>query len=110
MKYRYKIEIELDDEKIIREGKYEIADIYATIRSWFAEEDIPEVKNDSHTLTFISARTDRDDFARMGLLEVSLIKVPWFKPYVTKMLWYNNSYGADYVENVIEEFRKEGLI
>lgn len=28
MRYRYKLEIELDDEKIISDGKYEINGIY----------------------------------------------------------------------------------
>lgn len=110
MEYQYKIEIEMDDEKIIKEGKYVLDSIYDAIRRWFKEEDIQEVKGDSHTLTFIGTNVGKDDFGRMGLVEVSLAEAEWFKPYVKKMLWYNRDYGKDYVENVIEEFRKEGLM
>lgn len=109
MDYRYKLEIELDDEKIIADNKYVIESIYDSIRSMFADEGIPEIKNDSHTMTFISKRYDKDDFAAFGLVETTLMDSKWFRPYVKKMVWYNSAYGESYFENVIAAYKKEGL-
>ncbi len=110
MKYRYKIEIELDDEKIIREGKYEIADIYATIRSWFAEEDIPEVDSEEGVLAFASNKTDDKEFARFALIETTLVEKDWFLPYAKRMTWYDTIYGVLSTEDVLKVCREEGLI
>lgn len=110
MEYRYKLEIELDEDKIISDGKYEIDSIYDTIRSWFKKTEIPEVKNDDHMMTFISDRYDKDDYAEFGLIETDLMDADWFKPYVKKMLWYNRENGKNHSENIISEderFRKK---
>lgn len=40
----FKVEIELDDEKIISDGRYELEDIYDAIRKCFVDEHIPEIK------------------------------------------------------------------
>lgn len=110
MDYRYKLEIELDDEKIIADNKYVIESIYDTIRGMFADEGIPEIKTDSHMLVFASNKDDDKEFARFGLVETTLMDSKWFKPYVKKMIWYNRLYGKDYKENIIaedEHYRKK---
>lgn len=110
MKYRYKLEIELDDEKIIADDKYEIESIYETIRGMFADEGIPEVKTDGHILVFASNKTDDKEFARFGLIETTLIEKKWFMPYVKRMMWYDTIYGFVSQEDVIKVARKHGLI
>lgn len=104
MDYRYKIEIELDDEKIISDNKYVIESIYEAIRGMFSDEGIPEIKNGEHTMTFVSNRYDKDDFAAMALVENTLFDSEWFRPYVKKMIWYNIAYGKDYCEDVIKAY------
>lgn len=109
MKYRYKLEIELDDEKIISDGKYEIKSIYETIRGMFADEGIPEVKTDSHMLVFASNKTDDKEFSKFGLIETTLMDSKWFRPYIKKLLWFNSEYGKKYCENALLAYEKEGL-
>ncbi len=106
MDYRFKVEIELDDEKILAEDKYELSDIYAAIRHMFAKQDIPEVDSDSHMIVFVSTKTDDKEFAKFGLVEMSLMDSKWFRPYVKKMFWYNADDGTDYYEDIIEEDRR----
>lgn len=110
MDYRYKIEIELDDEKIISDNKYVIESIYEAIRGMFANEGIQEVKSDSHMLVFASNKTDDKEFARFGAIECSLLESDWFLPYVTRFMWYDKLYGRVSQEDIIKVFNEENLI
>lgn len=110
MDYRYKLEIELDDEKIIADNKYVIDSIYETIRGMFADEGIPEIKTDTHMLVFASNKTDDKELARFALIETTLIEKDWFMPYVTRFMWYDRLYGVVSQEDVIKVARKHGLI
>ena len=42
--YRYKVDIELDEDKILRENKYYLESIYKTIVLWFTERNIDKFK------------------------------------------------------------------
>lgn len=110
MDYRYKLEIELDDEKILADNKYVIESIYDSIRGMFADEGIPEIKNNTHMLVFASNKTDDKEFARFGLIEGALLESDWFMPYVTRFMWYDTLYGTVSQEDVIKVARKHGLI
>lgn len=110
MDYRYKLEIELDDEKIISDNKYDKNSIYKTIREMFADEGILEVKSDRHMLVFASNKTDDKEFARFGLIEKTLLNADWFMPYVTRLMWYDTLYGVVSQEDVIKVARKHGII
>lgn len=110
MDFRYKLEIELDDEKIIADNKYVIESIYDTIRGMFADEGIPEIKTNTHMLVFASNKTDDKELARFGLIETTLIEKDWFMPYVTRMMWYDTLYGMVSQEDVIKVFKDDGLI
>lgn len=110
MEWRYKLEIELDDEKILADDKYSLKDIYEGIRQMFADEGIPEIKTDSHMLVFASNKRDDKEFARFGLIETTLIEQDWFLPYVTRLMWYDTIYGEVSQENVLKVFKEDGLI
>lgn len=109
MDYRYKLEIELDDEKILAEGKYELGEIYRVIRAWFEEEGIPEIETDTHAIAFASNKTDDKEFARFGLVEEAFVVNDLFK-YVKNMTWYDTLYGMVSQEDVIKAFKEAGLI
>lgn len=109
MNYRYKIEIILDDEKIISDDEYEIKDIYNAISNCFLEEGIQEVQSEDNTMVFISNDYEHDDFSAFGVVENILFDSDWFRTYVKKMTWYNSSYGKDYCEDVIEAYKMEGF-
>lgn len=106
MDFLYKVEIELDDEKILADDKYYVEDIYAMIRKWFADEGIHEVENDNHMLVFASNKDDDKEFARFGLVETELMDSKWFRPYVKKFMWYNRLRGKDYKENILAEDKR----
>lgn len=110
MDYRYKLEIELDDEKIIADNKYVLESIYEGIRGMFADEGIPEIKTDSHMLVFASNKTDDKEFARFGLVETTLLEEDWFLPYVKTFMWYDTLYGVVSQEDVMEVAKRHGII
>jgi hypothetical protein len=110
MEWRYKLEIELDDEKILADDKYYLEDIYNAIRQMFANEGIPEIKTDSHMLVFASNKRDDKEFARFGFIEKTLISSDWFLTYVKRMTWYDTIYGKVSQEDVLKVARKHGLI
>jgi hypothetical protein len=110
MDYRYKIEIELDDDKIISDNIYVLESIYENIREMFADEEISEIKTNAHMLVFASNKSDDKELARFGLIETTLIEEDWFMPYVTKMMWYDTLHSTISQENVLEVARKHGLI
>lgn len=110
MNYLYKLEIELDDEKIISDGIYSLESIYDGIRSIFAEEGISEIKAQDKALVFASNNNDDKEFAKFGYAETFLIEQKWFAPYVKKMLWYDTLYDVESKEDVLRFFKEDGLI
>lgn len=100
MEYRFKVEIEFDKDKVLSEGKYELSDIYDGIRETFVGDGFPEVTRTNDTLTFIGV--NKKDFSKMWVSIFSLYDAVWFKPYVTKLLWYNKDFGDEYYEDVLE--------
>ena len=108
--YLYKIEIEMDDKKILADNEYDIDEIYQTIREFFAEENIMEITNDRGILIFASCKTDNKEFARFGYIEKCLVQCEWFKRYVKRMTWFDKIYGDVSEENVLKVFGEYGLI
>ena len=105
--YRYKVEIKLDDEKIRQEKKYDLDSIYNTIRQWFNEKSIDEVVSNDKSLIFTSSRQDDNAYGCFALIKCRLMRCKWFRPYVSKMLWYNTDEG-DGFEDVLYEYKQMG--
>lgn len=105
--YLYKLEIELDDEKIVKDNKYELSSIYDTVKYYFEQENIQNLKSDEHIMTFIS--NEHDDFASFGLIEGEIMTKDWFRPYVKKMIWYNAYHGKNHSEDALMAFVQEGF-
>lgn len=106
--YRFKVEIELDDDKIISENKYDKDGIYDTIRSLFKEKGIAEKPFDGKTMVFYSSRQDEQIYGEFALLKCGLIMADWIRPYIKKMYWYNADYSDDYCEDVLAIHLKLG--
>lgn len=47
MKFKYKVEIVIDEEKVINDDIYEPSEMYEFIRNMFRRFDLPEIKTDS---------------------------------------------------------------
>ena len=106
--YRYKVEIELDEDKILREHKYDLESIYKTIVLWFTERNIDKFKKKGNELVFSTLREDDKACADTMLVILNLMEQKWYRPYVLKTYWYSTDEGEDYYENVIEELAKRG--
>ncbi|MBO5577417.1 MAG: hypothetical protein J5956_14135 [Ruminococcus sp.] len=105
MEYRYKLEIELDEDKIRADGEYTVEQLRQHIIDSFADVGITNMVEDSKTMIFIDNTYDFDFFARFGLIVSDLYyDEPWFCKYAKKVLWYNNGHGKDHCEDVIETF------
>lgn len=46
MKFKYKVEIVIDEEKVINDDIYEPSEMYEFIRNMFRRFDLPEIKTD----------------------------------------------------------------
>lgn len=101
MDYLYKVEIELDDDKIIADGKNELSDIYEEIREIFKSKNIPEAENNEHKLIF-ATKEKKYVYMQMALDEIGEISI---KPYIKKLLWYNNDRGEGYCEDWLYQSR-----
>lgn len=100
-----KTEIVLDEEKIIREGKSDINDIWQKIDNLFTESGL--IKLDKGV--YRDAGND-GDWAMFGHINIQLFETPWFHDNVKRWLWYNSDNSDDEndfeVEDVIYELEK----
>lgn len=110
MNYRYKIEIELDDEKIISDNIYVLESIYENIRKMFADEGINEIVDNSHTLTFTSDGKEKNDWGKMWANLTMLFEEKWFRLYAIKMLWFDNEYGVVNREDVLKGWLEDNWL
>lgn len=109
--FLYKLEIDLDDEKIIKEGRYDLDNVYDTIRSWFASENISEIITGEHYLTFASnKRGDDKEFARFGAVENAFLDDELLMTYVKRMTWYDTLSGNVSEVDVLETARKYDML
>ena len=107
MEYRYKLEIELDEDQIRADGEYTVEQLRQHIIDSFADVGITNLVEDGRTMIFIDNSYNFDYFARFGLIASDLYyDEPWFRKYVNKMLWYNVEHGKDHCEDVIVVFTR----
>lgn len=109
-----KLEIKLDDKKIIEENKYTPESIYQVLRDAFAECNLRQENKPDGTLFFYGTGS-RDDFGAFGRLIYTLKDKPWFINYVTKWIWYNSDSGRNEndfsMEDVLYHYtRKESAV
>ena len=80
---------ELDEEKILREGKYDLEDIYACIEKIAAKSGMIKInKNTYH------CKGDENDLACLGIFVIRcLSKSAWFTLNVKKWEWLSEKEG-----------------
>lgn len=99
MDYAFKVEIALDDEKILADQVYDLNDMYKTIRKMFTEKGMHDISDGNGRLIFISKKGEKDAFCTCGLNVNRLYDSKWASPYLKELLWYNGS--KDTVENIL---------
>lgn len=95
------VRIVLDEEKILREGKYKLEDLYAYLDEIAKEEGL--IKKDKHTYI---GRGDDKDLSRIGNFTVlEVVKNEAITRNVKEWLWFENE-KLDV--NVIESAKRHG--
>ena len=84
-----KMLIKLDEERVLRDGKYDLADMWRKIDEQFAKYNcIKEVQPGGGVL--YSGNPDYDYYTCMGLSYLSLRKQQWFARYCSEWIMYDN--------------------
>ncbi len=89
-----KLEIKLDDSKIVRDKMYKVDELYRRIENSFAKFKLQKYVEKDGTLCFKGTGLPTD-YGYFGLLITGLREKAWFMDYVTKWIWYNSDDGID---------------
>lgn len=97
-----KLEIKLDEDKIIEDHKYKVESIYQALEQSFAKYQLrKEVKPDGTMFFYGNGRSK--DYGAFGCIITSLRDKAWFMDYVTKWVWYNSDDGDNEEDFVVED-------
>ena len=83
-----KMIIKMDDDKISKEGKYSIDQVYAAIDRIFTEKGMRKTAIDGGVE--YSGHERPTDFAYFGRIMTGLKKQPWFMNNASTWLWCSN--------------------
>lgn len=83
-----KMLIQLDEARVLRDGKYDLADMWRIIDDKFRSGCIKEVQPDGAAL--YSGERDKNYYSCMALAYMILSEKKWFAQYCTKWIWYDN--------------------
>lgn len=83
-----KMLIQLDEERILREGKYDLTDMWRVIDKMFERSCTKSVQSNGEVL--YSGDPSKDYYTRINLAYLKLKHCPWFIKYCTKWIWYDN--------------------
>ena len=97
-----KLEIRLNENKILTEGKYTTECLNQTLISAFEEEQLDCRKESDGTLVFVG-RGRAKDYGCFGMLITALKREMWFMNYVEKWIWYNSDDGESEDDFAVED-------
>ncbi len=95
-----KFEIAFDEEKVIRERKYDLDKMYNFLDKIFAEDNLKKIGKGTYR-----DNGSEHDFGCMWGIFWALAKAEWFMQNVSKVIWYNN----DSVEDVLQIIKEKNL-
>ena len=97
-----KLEIKLDEQKILRHNEYKPQDIYAAINRAFSKYHFLKETCPDETIIF-HGNGNPKDYGTFGRLITTLKDKEWFIKYVTKWIWYNSDDGEDENDFSVED-------
>ena len=97
-----KMQIIMDEEKILRENKYSLEKIYETLDRFFLD-NLRLSKGDDGFYLGNGAKTD---FANFGRAMWTFSKKAWFMENVATWLYFNSDDSDDPNDFVIEDFKE----
>lgn len=105
-----KLEIKMDENKILDEQKYKVESIYRTLEQAFSRYKLKSMQEPDGTLWFMGNGNPKD-YGAFGCIITSLKDKAWFMDYVTKWVWYNSDDGENEddfaVEDVLYHYTKK---
>lgn len=110
--YRFKVEILIDEEKVIKDDKYEPKDMYDCIRKMFKRFHLPEIKTDKPYHLIFTDKGGKKDLGGLGAAVMDLYNSDWFRRYAEKFLWYERENKEFYKEDIfkeLDEFEVKGI-
>lgn len=103
---RFKVEILIDEEKVIADDRYEPEILYKYIRDMFKRFQLCEIKTDqSNHIIFIDRGTNKD-MAGLASAAVDLYNTDWFSEYAMRFLWISrNRDGSISKSSIFDELK-----
>lgn len=97
-----KLEIKMDEAKILAEQKYRVESIYQALEQAFSRYKLKQTKDSDGTMCFIGNGNPKD-YGAFGSIITSLREKAWFMDYVTKWVWYNSDDGENEDDFAVED-------
>lgn len=85
-----KMLIQLDVEKIERQDKYDIKDMWQVIDEIFDKQKCVKEVNDDGSVMYSGNPNSDNHLADFGVAYITLKSSPWFLEYAAKWIWYDN--------------------
>lgn len=108
----FKMEIQMDEEKILREDKINLLKVYAALDKICSEHGLKkEGKADDGTITY-TTNDKRKGFGAMVAASIQLDRQYWFVPNCKKHLWSDDedNPGVWETEDLLDNaLRRKGL-
>jgi virulence-associated protein VapD len=96
------MQIIMDEGKIIKEGKYNLKKLYASLDDFLVSKLGFEKISDN----FYCGRGTRNDYAHFGVAMTTLGKKQWFMENVDTWLYFNSDDSNDPDDFDVEDFKE----
>lgn len=97
-----KLEIKLDEGKILADQRYKVESIYQAIEKAFLNYNLKKIQEPDGTFCFVGNGNPKD-YGAFGCIITSLKEKAWFMDYVTKWVWYNSDDGESEDDFAVED-------
>lgn len=92
---KFKVEILINEEKVLQDDKYEPETMYEYIKNMFRKYNLKEVITDSPNHIIFTDRGDNRDMVGLSLVAIHLAEFDWFRKYAKQFYWYEpNANGS----------------
>lgn len=108
--FQFKVEILIDEEKVIADKVYEPETMYEYIKDMFRQYHLKEVETDKpNHIVFTDVGTDKD-MAGLALAAIDLYDMEWFKKYAVKCLWISRNRDGSISESSVFDELKDFVV
>ena len=102
--YRFKVEIIIDEEKVVKDQLYNPKKMYKYIRDMFRQYHLKEVQTETPNHIIFVDRGTNKDMAGLACAAIDLSEIDWFRKYTDEFYWYEpNKFGEIVRINAFDE-------